>query len=83
MGALASVDNTCEFVNAEGYTKAMNYKKIANANYDEIGSSTSRSVSPHGLGPTLRREKRRCNRAAKRKEARFHFEDQCNTCDLE
>lgn len=61
----------------------MNYKKIANSNYDEIGSNTTRSTSRHGLSPCLRREKRRRNRVAKREEERIHFEDQASAWDME
>lgn len=61
----------------------MNYKKIANAKYDEIASNTTRSTSRHGLSSWQRREKRRSNRVAKRKEERIHFEDQASAWDTE
>ena len=69
-----SVDSTCDFINVEGYIQAMNYKKIANSNYDEIGSLTTRGASRHGLSSWQRREKRRSNRVAKREEERIHSE---------
>lgn len=61
----------------------MNYKKIANSNYDEIGSLATPRASRHGLSSWQRREKRRRNRVAKREEERIHFEDQASAWDME
>lgn len=55
----------------------MNYKKIANENYEEVTRYTSRDF----LGPVpagIRKEKRARNRAAKREEARKIIAEQCN-----
>lgn len=51
------------------------YKKIANANYEEVACMTSRGTSRHGLSDGMAREKRIRNRAAKKEEARRDIEE--------
>lgn len=60
----------------------MNYKKIANAGFEEVSCATTRSTSRHGLGRRLRRGKRAYNRAAKRIEASVHIADQLTLEDV-
>lgn len=57
------------------------YKKIANENYEESASYTTRSFSKHGVSKSLKREARIRNRAAKREEERMAFEDECNPAE--
>lgn len=49
----------------------MNYKKIANANFEEVTRYTSRDVGGRPLSNGLRTDKRARNRAAKREESRI------------
>lgn len=51
------------------------YKKIANANHENIANDSTRTVSKHGLGRRARL-KRIANRRAKRIEARAILADQ-------
>ncbi|MGO8992052.1 MAG: hypothetical protein ACLQVI_01900 [Polyangiaceae bacterium] len=52
------------------------YRKIANANHEEIACATTRSTSRHGVSPSRLRTKRAYNRAAKRLDARWHQSSQ-------
>jgi hypothetical protein len=58
------------------------YKKIANANHEEVAGMTSRSTSRHGLSDGMAREKRIRNRAAKREEARLDLQERADELPL-
>lgn len=52
-------------------------KKIANTNHED--HYTTRTYSKHGVGASRRKFQRQVDRAAKRKEARQAFKDECNS----
>ena len=54
----------------------MNHKKIANRNWEEGGTLTTRTTSRHGLSKKQRLMKRYFRRLGKRVESEVAFKDQ-------